>query len=175
MFDGESITPKADTIATNNLLTVVGTMKNGSHGLIDRSAYFVDADGSIFIASDALVVDEKMFQASFDGNAMKTFIEDYFEDDEYGTLTNDDFCKVVKIDGKYILIDTLSGGLHVPTLCTDFGVQVNTYITDPDEEKAIIGFLDRSIDGLGNDFMSLQVLASSLVEKTIEHLDLGEE
>ncbi len=175
MFDGERLIPKADTIPPQNLLTVVGTMENGSHGLIDRSAYFVDAEGLIFIASDALVIDEKMFQASFDDQAMKTFIEDFFEDDEYGTLSNDDFCKIVRIDGEYILIDTLSCGLHVPTVCTNFGVQVNTYITDPDQEKALISVLDKSIDGLANDFNSLQMLAVSLVQKTIEHLDLEED
>ncbi len=175
MFDGEKITPKADTIPPQNLLTVVGTMENGSHGLIDRSAYFVDADGLIFIAPDALVVDEKMFQASFDTHAMKTFVEDNFEDDPYGTLSNDDFCKIIKVDGNYILIDTLAGGLHVPTECTNFGVQVNTYVTDPDEEQDIINFLDKSIDGLGNDFESLQRFAVGLVEKTIEHLDLDED
>lgn len=171
MFDGEKITPNSDRIAPDSLLTVVGSMENGSHGLIDRSAYFVDAEGLIYIASDALVIDEKLYQASLSKN-LGPFVEDYCEEDPYSTLTNDDFVKVVKVDENYILIDTLGSGLHVPDIYNELGIEVNTYVTDIDEEEALIEMLDSSIDGLANDFDSLHVLAISLVKKTMEHLGI---
>lgn len=175
MFDGERITARHDRIEPDKVLTVVGTMEDGSHGLVDRSAYYVDADGLIFLAGDALVIDEKMFQASLDDHSVTTFIEDFADEDPYKTLTNDDFVKVIRVDGEYILIDTLSSGLHVPIPSDELGMDVNTYITNRDDEEAIIDFLDSSIDGLSNDFDSLHTLAVSLVEKTIEHLDLGDD